>query len=114
MAVLHIRENFVQHGRQRSQLLSVFNDAVKYISAHESRISLSIQQINGEEFEVWTWLHNQLPIQQPDSTEPDAPSSTSRNPGDSSIIHGNTSVSNARARLWSGGGEMNFMVYWHM
>ena len=34
----------------------LWNDAVDFLSANESRIRVETQKISGEEFEVWRWL----------------------------------------------------------
>ncbi|XP_055338271.1 LOW QUALITY PROTEIN: inner nuclear membrane protein Man1-like [Paramacrobiotus metropolitanus] len=101
IAISHIREILVPHGRDRAKLLTVFDEAVKYIHNNESRLKQEVQAINGEEFDVWTWLHDQMPIPQPDSTEPDAPNS--RTNSDSAGLN----LSNVKARIWSGGATLS-------
>jgi membrane protein Man1 len=40
----------------RKKLLPVWEKAVKFIEANESRIRVESQTIQGEEFLVWKWL----------------------------------------------------------
>ncbi|GAU93528.1 hypothetical protein RvY_05454 [Ramazzottius varieornatus] len=67
----HIREMLVPHGPDRKRLLPVWDEAVAYIQAHESRIGSQFQQINGEDFEVWNWTSGAAAAQ-PDRVEPDS------------------------------------------
>lgn len=49
---------------------SAWDDAVKFLSAQESRVRVESQRIAGEDFEVWRLLHH---------TTPGSPSSPSVN-----------------------------------
>lgn len=40
----------------RKKLLPIWEKAVKFIEANESRIRVESQAIQGEEFLVWKWL----------------------------------------------------------
>ena len=40
----------------RRRMAGLWNKAVKFLSANESRIRVETQKISGEEFEVWRWL----------------------------------------------------------
>ena len=95
----HIREILVPHGPDRKGLLSVWEEAVAYINAHESRIGSQFQQINGEEFEVWNWASGTTTVQ-PDRVEPD--SSVSNAP----VVVSNNDVGSTtkrrRNRSWGG------------
>jgi membrane protein Man1 len=45
------------HGVDRKALKDVWDKAVKFIEANESRVRLETQVIEGEEFDVWRWIH---------------------------------------------------------
>lgn len=40
---------------------AAWDDAVKFISAQESRVRVESQRIAGEDFEVWRLLHHSTP-----------------------------------------------------
>lgn len=40
---------------------SAWDDAVKFLSAQESRVRVESQRIAGEDFEVWRLLHHSTP-----------------------------------------------------
>lgn len=40
---------------------SAWDDAVKFLSAQESRVRVESQRIAGEDFEVWRLLHHPTP-----------------------------------------------------
>lgn len=45
----------------RKVLSGVWNRAVRFLSANESRIRVESQRIAGEDFEVWRWIHIMSP-----------------------------------------------------
>ncbi|KAL8566384.1 hypothetical protein ACOMHN_049342 [Nucella lapillus] len=64
LAVQHVRDQLLPPAR-RDQLLpparrkamqSIWDKAVKFIEANESRVRLETQVIEGEEFTVWRWI----------------------------------------------------------
>ncbi|KAL5015529.1 hypothetical protein ScPMuIL_009799 [Solemya velum] len=57
LAVQHIRDQLLPPS-QRRQLQPIWDKAVKFIEANESRIRVENQTIQGEDFAVWRWLQN--------------------------------------------------------
>lgn len=55
MAVQHVRDQLIPVPKRR-QMQTLWDDAVKFIEANESRIRPETQVIQGEEFSVWRWL----------------------------------------------------------
>ncbi|XP_041349806.1 inner nuclear membrane protein Man1-like isoform X2 [Gigantopelta aegis] len=56
LALQHVRDQLLPPAT-RKELLPIWNKAVKFIEANESRIRLEEQTIQGEEFAVWRWIH---------------------------------------------------------
>ncbi|ESO97091.1 hypothetical protein LOTGIDRAFT_226827 [Lottia gigantea] len=57
MAVQHVRDQLLSPSK-RHELQPIWDKAVRFIEANESRIRLESQIIQGEEFEVWKWIHS--------------------------------------------------------
>ncbi|GFO21850.1 inner nuclear membrane protein man1-like [Plakobranchus ocellatus] len=55
LAVQHVRDQLLPPSRRR-KLQPIWNKAVEFIAANESRIRLETRLIHGDEFEVWHWL----------------------------------------------------------
>ncbi|GFR59713.1 inner nuclear membrane protein Man1-like [Elysia marginata] len=55
LAVQHVRDQLLPPSRRR-KLQPIWNKAVEFIAANESRIRLENRLIHGDEFEVWHWL----------------------------------------------------------
>ncbi|XP_021344018.1 inner nuclear membrane protein Man1-like isoform X2 [Mizuhopecten yessoensis] len=55
MAVQHVRDQLLPPS-QRKQMVPLWEKAVKFIEANESRIRVETQNIQGEDFIVWRWL----------------------------------------------------------
>ncbi|KAK3103852.1 hypothetical protein FSP39_022419 [Pinctada imbricata] len=55
MAVSHVRDQLIVP-KQRHTMRPLWNKAVKFIEANESRIRIETQSVQGEDFEVWRWL----------------------------------------------------------
>ncbi|XP_033746593.1 LOW QUALITY PROTEIN: inner nuclear membrane protein Man1-like [Pecten maximus] len=55
MAVQHVRDQLLPPS-QRRQMVPLWEKAVKFIEANESRIRVETQNIQGEDFLVWRWL----------------------------------------------------------
>ncbi|CAC5404222.1 LEMD3 [Mytilus coruscus] len=55
MAIQHVRDQLLPISK-RKKLLPIWEKAVKFIEANESRIRVESQSIQGEEFLVWKWL----------------------------------------------------------
>ncbi|CAL1531708.1 unnamed protein product [Lymnaea stagnalis] len=55
LAVTHVRDQLLPPS-QRRQLQPIWDKAVAFIAANESRIRLEPRLIGGEEYEVWHWL----------------------------------------------------------
>ncbi|CAF4422810.1 unnamed protein product [Rotaria sp. Silwood2] len=55
LAITHIRDMLIP-SQDRKRLKNLWEQAVKQISQHESRIRAESQLIHGEEYEVWRWI----------------------------------------------------------
>lgn len=55
MAIQHVRDQLLPISK-RKKMLPIWEKAVKFIEANESRIRVESQTIQGEEFLVWKWL----------------------------------------------------------
>ncbi|KAK3582031.1 hypothetical protein CHS0354_000272 [Potamilus streckersoni] len=57
LAVQHVRDQLIPISKRR-QLQNLWNDAVKFVEASESRIRVETQVIQGEQFTVWRWMQS--------------------------------------------------------
>ncbi|XP_034941476.1 inner nuclear membrane protein Man1 [Chelonus insularis] len=57
LAINHVRDNLIPP-KDRKKMLGVWDRAVKFLDENESRIRREVQQVAGEEFQVWRWLPN--------------------------------------------------------
>ncbi|KAI0216329.1 Inner nuclear membrane protein Man1 [Lamellibrachia satsuma] len=55
LAIPHVRDMLIAPA-DRAQKQALWDKAVKFLSANESRIRVETQKIHGEEFAVWRWL----------------------------------------------------------
>ncbi|KAH9504982.1 Inner nuclear membrane protein Man1 [Bulinus truncatus] len=55
LAVQHVRDQLLPPS-SRQQMIPIWDKAVDFITANESRIQLKTKLIHGEEFTVWHWL----------------------------------------------------------
>ncbi|XP_060082211.1 inner nuclear membrane protein Man1-like [Ylistrum balloti] len=55
MAIQHVRDQLLPPS-QRKSMVPLWEKAVKFIEANESRIRVETQNIQGEDFIVWRWL----------------------------------------------------------
>ncbi|KAL3852363.1 hypothetical protein ACJMK2_016017 [Sinanodonta woodiana] len=57
LAVQHVRDQLIPISK-RHKLQNLWNDAVKFVEANESRIRVETQVIQGEQFTVWRWMQS--------------------------------------------------------
>ncbi|XP_022199639.1 inner nuclear membrane protein Man1 [Nilaparvata lugens] len=55
MAINHVRDQLIPP-QQRTNMQSVWDEAVTYLESNESRMRTEVQLVSGEEFRVWRWL----------------------------------------------------------
>ncbi|XP_078595843.1 inner nuclear membrane protein Man1-like isoform X2 [Branchiostoma floridae x Branchiostoma japonicum] len=60
LAIPHVRDMLIPP-QERKKLGQVWDRAVKFLSANESRIRVESQQISGEPFTVWRWINVDTP-----------------------------------------------------
>ncbi|CAB4002052.1 inner nuclear membrane Man1-like, partial [Paramuricea clavata] len=60
LAIPHVRDMLIKPS-ERESMKSAWDDAVKFLSAQESRVRVESQRIAGEDFEVWRLLHHSTP-----------------------------------------------------
>lgn len=56
VTVVSFSVNAILELHYRAQKQALWDKAVKFLSANESRIRVETQKIHGEEFAVWRWL----------------------------------------------------------
>lgn len=57
MPVLHIRDTLLSPTeRNLKKNISLWNDCVKFIEHHESRVKVEIVNVEGEDFRAWRWI----------------------------------------------------------
>ncbi|CAG5117343.1 unnamed protein product [Candidula unifasciata] len=59
LAVQHVRDQLLPPSKRR-KMQPIWDKAVKFIGANESRIRLETRLIHGDEFEVWHWIQPAL------------------------------------------------------
>ncbi|KAM3587837.1 uncharacterized protein V6R79_014974 [Siganus canaliculatus] len=59
LPIPHVRDSLVQP-QDRKKMKKIWERAVKFLSANESRIRTEPQRINGTDFEVWRWIQPSL------------------------------------------------------
>ena len=61
VAISHVRDVLIPI-QQRKKMQPLWDKAVKFLSANESRVRVETQKIAGEEFAVWRWLPNHMHV----------------------------------------------------
>lgn len=57
MPILHIRDTLLTPPeRKTKKMTSLWNEAVKFIEEHESRVKVELVNIDGEDFRAWKWI----------------------------------------------------------
>lgn len=56
VAISHVRDMLIPI-QERKRLQPLWDKAVKFLSANESRVKVETQTIAGEVYAVWRWLH---------------------------------------------------------
>ncbi|XP_015178230.1 PREDICTED: inner nuclear membrane protein Man1 isoform X2 [Polistes dominula] len=57
LVINHVRDNLILP-KDRKKMSALWEKAVKFLDENESRIRREVQQVAGEEFQVWRWLPN--------------------------------------------------------
>ncbi|KAK4878372.1 hypothetical protein RN001_010878 [Aquatica leii] len=57
LVINHVRDMILPL-KNRLQMAKIWDEAVKFINEHESRVRTEVQIVQGEPFEVWRWLGN--------------------------------------------------------
>jgi len=55
LAISHVRDQLIPP-QQRDKMEAIWEKAVAYLEANDSRVRTEVQQVLGEEFRVWRWL----------------------------------------------------------